>query len=169
MDPITIISLLVSSGLLTQVTKFGFGLFGKKIPNNLVPLLSGGYGMALGQTPVFNVDPTVAALLGLGATGAHQAMMAHQFQKIPGAIKSWFLPWAFPMLLTLGACSQLQSFVQNNPHTAEACQAIVILAKAVGSVRADVLAIGPDATEIYDNVAMTIAGLSAGCSALGAP
>lgn len=178
MDPVTVLSLLISSGLLTELVKFGFKVAGKPIPRNLVPLLSSGFAAGLASGPAvglpdLGIPPEIAAALGLSTTGLHQVMNAHKYNRKEqppqssgsGTGITAVAPYLWPLMLSLGACSVLPAFLQlkQGVPTEESCRAVLELAKANGAVRETVQALGPEAAALYQDVALLLAERSQGC------
>lgn len=140
MDPVSIAYMLISSGLLTQLVKWGLGFIKTSPDSKYTPMIAaivGAVNDALVVSPdgtVTNAGENPAALLqslfeggaigGLGAVGAHQMLFSKNYIKKPdvasgtnsvGALNILF-PYLLPLLfvLSLSGCSAVEGFLKSD-------------------------------------------------------
>jgi len=193
MDPISIITLLVSTGLATQAFKFILNLVGASPDRKYTPAIAALIG-ALNDALVLSPDGTVgdafaggspAALLqaimegatigGLGATGAHQLLFSKNYVKAgdsaAGGTIRGFLPYLLPLMLmaSLSGCSLFKSDQAKafdfRVKTDQGCQSLVMLSNALGEKKVIVDELGPEALRSYLALQTVIQILGSNCKA----
>lgn len=189
MDPISIITLLVSTGVATQVFKFLLGAVGLAPDRKYTPAVAALIG-ALNDALILSPDGTLAggdpgrllqSLLegatigGLGATGAHQLLFSKNYVKKEepksGGVIHGFFPYLLPLMLmaALSGCSLLKSeqaqALDFRVKTDQGCQALVMLSHAMGEKKVLIDELGPEALRSYLALQTLIQVLGSQCKA----
>lgn len=178
MDPISIITLLISSGLLTEVLKFIVAKFGHKIPKNVNPLISAVLAESLNVlsatdvaqgvgVPALGVDPMAALVTGLASTGGHQLLFAHKYARTDKSASSTDIKTVIPLvpiMLFLAGCSVSEKvgdkiFVQ----TDAGCHGLAIMSEAIAGTKTDVDKLGPEGVRSYVLLQGAIHALGKNC------
>lgn len=177
-----ILMLLISSGVLTELVKFGLKQFNLALPPNAQPLLAAALaelqaqtvtGGTVGGVPVpdfSNLSAIGALTAGLAATGLHQTAFAHKYirkddstAKPTGVIKGIY-PFLLPVLfLALSGCASFKQEADIRMKTDQGCQALAIMSQAIVDQKAKLDPLGDESVRAQATVQGLIRVLGSNC------